>query len=58
MACIIHVMYCELSAHMHSEGYGSCFVCVSVSYHSSGGIVHFYALTKVPIASIRNSLGF
>ena len=34
------------------------FVCLSVCYHSSGSIVHFYAPTNVPIASIRNSLGF
>ena len=42
----------EPSANMHSEGYGSCSVCVCVSvcYHSSGGIVHFYAPTNVPIA--------
>ena len=37
-------------------------VCVSVSlsvcYHTSGGIVHFYVPTNVPIASIWNSLGF
>ena len=32
-------------------------VCLSVCYHSSGGIVHFYAPTNVPIASIRNYLG-
>ena len=33
-------------------------VCLSVCYHSSGGIVHFYVPTNVPIASIQNSLGF
>ena len=33
-------------------------VCLSVCYHSSSGIVHFYAPTNVPIASIRNSLSF
>ena len=38
------------------EGYGPCFVCLSVCYHSSGGSFHFKAQTKVQTALVRYSL--
>ena len=35
-----------LGAHAQ-EGYSTCFVCLSVCYHSSGGVVYFYDQTTV-----------
>ena len=43
---------CSLTLGVHAqEGYGTCFVCLSVrlsvGYHSSGDFVHFNARNKV-----------
>ena len=42
---------------LHFSAFILC-VCLSVCYHSSGGIVHFYAETKVRAALLWYYLGF